>query len=156
MFCLVFKNWLEIAKINVQQTSWMKYSSKRIDENDNYDTFLDELNFLSNNLHSRIKFVNDFINHVNYFTFKYARQFDNERELNNVVFVVFNKYNAKCWNSTKSRHFHDRLSNKNKFNHVFFTFSLLSNKIYYKVHFHLFKFLDLIFDLEKWKCIIVT
>ena len=86
----------------------MKYSPERIDEGDSYDTFLDELGFLSGSLDQRIKFMDDFTNHVDYTTFRYARQSGNEREFNKMVLAFLSKYGAKYWGPIERRHLRER------------------------------------------------
>ena len=94
----------QAAGTSVREAPWMKYSPERIDARDSYDTFLDELGFLSSNLDQRTKFVVDLTDHVDYSTFRYARQSENEREFKKMVLAFLDKCGAKYWGPVQRRH----------------------------------------------------
>ena len=94
----------QAAGTSVREAPWMKYSPERIDPGDSYDTFLDELGFLSSSLDQRIKFVEDFTHHVDYSIFRYARSSQNGREFNKMVLAFLDKCGAKYWGPAQRRH----------------------------------------------------
>lgn len=94
-----------------EEAQWLNYSPQGA-EGKGYNSFLGELGFHTSKTHKRVEFVKDFTAHVDFNTFRYARQSENKVEFHKMVLAFLTKHGAKYWGAAERGHLDEADPNK--------------------------------------------